>query len=169
MLPSSLVSTLGQASTVGFSGSRSLVPSVASSVFERIGSAQVLVGDARGVDAAVRRFFPNPVVFQASPALGRGATAERSIRFVRWLAACEGVLVSFPSAGCPPSLVPSDKPNKCFCGLGSGTWATLALAVGLGVPCYLFAPFGGPAGWGFASLGAGWFVSVPQSAQASLF
>ena len=41
--------------------------------------------------------------------------------------------VGFVSSPCPAGLVPSPSPSACFSGFGSGSWASLALASGLGL------------------------------------
>jgi len=92
-----------------------------------------------------------------------------AVFFVSALAAGGGVLVSFPSSACPSGLLPSSSSSRAFCGLGSGSWASLAFAVGSGVPCWVFAPFGVPSGWGFVAAGGGWFSFAPASVQCSLF
>ncbi|HHP7231694.1 MAG TPA: hypothetical protein ACFCUY_12650 [Xenococcaceae cyanobacterium] len=45
----------------------------------------------------------------------------------------------------------------------SGSWASLAFALGLGVPCCVWLPAGVsvPASWGLVSVGGGWWVSLP--------
>ena len=171
-LPSSLVSDLSSASFVGFSGSRSVVPSVAAAVAAVVPSftCSVLVGCAAGVDAFFRCAFPAARVFSvASFGVERGAFAARSVAFVRALATSGGVLVSFPSAPCPVGLLPSASSSRAFSGFGSGSWASLAFAVGSGVPCFVFAPFGVPSGWGFVACGGGWFSFAPAAVQSSLF
>lgn len=57
--------------------------------------------------------------------------------------------VAFPASGCPRGLVPAASwPG----GFGSGTWATVALAAGLGLPVVVF-----PCGFSrLPSWGAGW-------------
>jgi hypothetical protein len=156
------VSSALSCSVVGFSGSRSVVPAVLGSVLAGLSAGSVLVGCARGVDGAVRASVPGCRVFRVSGS-GRSAFAARSVRFVRALAAEGGVLFSFPGRACPAGLVPSADSRACFCGLGSGSWASLALALGLGVPCCVWLPAGVsvPAGWGLIPVGAGWWVSVP--------
>jgi hypothetical protein len=108
-------------------------------------------------------------VFRVS-GLGRGAFAARSAAFVSALAASGGVLFSFPSAGCPSGLVPAASASRCFSGSGSGSWASLAFAVGLGVPAFVWLPAGvaPPAAWGFVSLGGGWWSLSPSVVQLSL-
>ena len=168
-VPSCLSSALSSSPVVGFSGSRSSVPAVASSVAALV-SCPVAVGCARGVDSFFRDQFPAAQVFSVSDfGSGRGAFAARSVAFVQSLAADSGILVSFPSSACPVGLLPSASSSRAFCGSGSGSWASLALAVGSGVPCFVFAPFGVPRGWGFVACGGGWFSFTPATVQASLF
>jgi hypothetical protein len=166
-LPSPLVSALSRSSAVGFSGSRSVLPPavVSSAVFASVpASSSVLVGCAPGLDRCARLAFPSAVVFSVSSfGSGRGAFARRSVAFVSALSAASApVLVSFPGASCPPGLVPSSASRSCFCGLGSGSWASLAFAVGLGVPCFVWLPPGVsfPSWWSAVALGGGWFAPV---------
>jgi hypothetical protein len=176
MVPSSVSSILASASLVGFSGSRSLAGreslasacvSVATLLAAR-SSCSFAVGCAAGVDAFFRGYFPSASVFRVSGS-SRGAFAARSVSFVQSLAASSGVLVSFPSGACPVGLLPSTSSSRCFSGFGSGTWASLAFAVGRGVRCFVFAPFGVPSGWGFAPCGGGWFSFAPSGSQLGLF
>ena len=166
ILPPHLVRSLSSASVVGFSGSRSfvapagLLPAVFSCVST---SASVVVGCARGLDFSVRVAFPRARVFYAS-SFGRGAGsfARRSCAVVRACSSApSSVWVSFPASPCPAGLVPSPLSSVCFRGLGSGSWASLALACGLGVPCFVWLPptVSPPAGWGFLGLGGGWWFA----------
>lgn len=160
-------------SVVGFSGSRSVVPSVLSSVCSAVASsgASVFVGCAGGVDGFVRSFFPSARVFSVASVgfSGRGAFARRSASFVSALASAGGCLVSFPSSPCPSGLLPSPSASRCFSGFGSGSWASLAFAVGSGVPCFVFlGSLPCPLGWGLSPLSSGWFCFSPVS-QLSLF
>jgi len=163
---------LSSFSVVGFSGSRSVVPAAAVQLaLGRVApSACVFVGCAGGVDGFVRSGWSGSVrVFSVASVgfSGRGAFAVRSAACVRAVAAAGGAWVSFPSAPCPVGVVPSGSP---FRGAGSGSWASLALAVFLGVPSLVFAPFGVPGGWGFVSLGRGWWLFPgPVAAQLPLF
>ncbi len=170
---------LSSASVVGFSGSRS-VPCSQSAVAIRSAitavpaGVPVHVGCAAGVDALVRSMRPAAVVFSVAAAgfSGRGAFARRSQMCVQSVAVPGGVWVSFPSGACPESLVPSASTSRCFSGLGSGSWASLAFAAGLGVQCLLFLPPGvePPTGWGFVPGGGGWFFRPASvAAQLSLF
>jgi hypothetical protein len=167
VVPSSVSSILSSASLVGFSGSRSSVPAVASSVAALV-SGRVAVGCARGVDEFFRGCFPTAEVFRVSGS-SRGAFAARSVSFVQSLATSGGVLVSFPSSPCPVGLLPSSSSSRAFSGFGSGSWASLAFAVGRGVQCFVFAPFGVPTGWGFTPCGGGWFSFAPSGCQLGLF
>ena len=172
MVPASLSSLLTGSGLGGFSGSRGLPPAVLSSVLclRARSSGESFVGCAAGVDADVRVCLRSARVFRAADfGVGRGSFAARSCAFVSALAAGGGVLVSFPSSACPSGLLPSSSSSRAFCGLGSGSWASLAFAVGSGVPCWVFAPFGVPSGWGFVAAGGGWFSFAPASVQCSLF
>ena len=161
---------------VGFSGSRA--PAVASLaalaglVSAVAPGAAVVVGCAPGIDHAARAAFPGAQVFQASSfGSGRGSFAARSVACVRAVSASGGVWVSFPSSPCPAGLRPSGRSSVAFSGLGSGSWASLAFALGSGVPCLVFLPAGvpAPAGWGLVSLGGGWFHAAPAIVQPRLF
>jgi hypothetical protein len=165
-------SVFQSASAVGFSGSRSSVPSgccgAASLV---VPGVPVFVGCAPGVDEFFRSYFPSATVLSASSfGVGRGSFAARSVACVRALGS-GGLWVSFPSSACPAGLSPSASSSRCFCGAGSGTWASLAFAAGSGLPCLVFG-FAPPSGWGFVSLGGGWWFRaavVPAGVQLSLF
>lgn len=164
VLPPVVSLAFASAGCVGFSGSRSAVlpvglwSAVASSVSL---SSVVAVGCARGLDASVRSSFPTALVFLASSfGRGRGSFAARSVSLVRFVAASSSPLwVSFPCSACPVGLFPSSVASRCFAGFGSGSWASLAFAVGCGVRCLVWLPAGVvvPASWGFSSLGGGWW------------
>lgn len=174
VLPPVVSALLAGASSVGFSGSRSVVPPsfVSALVFGAVSpSALVSVGCARGFDSLVRSAFPSCVVWWARAfGVGRASFARRSSAFVRSLACSSGsVLVSFPAVACPAGLLPSASASACFGGFGSGSWAGVALAVGLGVPVVLWLPVGvvPPASFGFVPAGGGFFVFRPS--QGRLF
>ena len=158
-------SVLRSSRFVGFSGSRSVVPEFLSQVVEFVVAepgSRVFVGCARGVDAAVRSGVPSErlSVFRVR-VRSRSGFAERSVRFVRELARVGGVLVSFPGRACPSVVSPSSDPSACFCGSGSGSWASLAFARGLGVRCVVWLPVGvvPPSAFGLRSVGSGWWLS----------
>ncbi len=153
---------LQSAPVVGIGGSRA--PGAASlRALRRLlplipSSTPVFVGCAAGIDAAVRSARPGARVFRAASSRP-GALARRSIRCVRAVAQAGGVWVSFPGRACPPGIRPSRSPSACFSGGGSGSWASLALAAGLGAPCPVFLPRGlqPPSAFGLHPLGRGWF------------
>ena len=174
-LPPVLLARLASAPALGFSGSRSVVPPVLSPVVALAASASVpvLVGCAGGVDGYIRTAFVGMSdrlwLFEVEGE-GRGAFAARSIRFVNSLWQSQGVLFSVPSSACPVGLVPSMRSDRCFCGAGSGSWASLAFAAALGISCFVFLDsLPAPAGWGLISLGDGWWWSYPAPSQLSLF
>jgi hypothetical protein len=171
-LPAAVSAVFRRSGAFGFSGSRSSVPAVVSAAAAAVprGSA-VFVGCARGVDAAFRSFFPGAsVLAAASFGSGRGSFAARSAACVRAVgggSVLGGLWVSFPSGPCPFGLLPSASPSRAFCGSGSGSWASLAFAVGSGLPALVFG-WAPPAGWGFVSLGGGWWFSGWPASQLSL-
>lgn len=170
-IPVSVSVIVGTASAVGFSGSRSVVPPEAFLTAPLVSAVccPVLIGCAPGVDAFFRSAFPSARVFRVEGS-GRGAFAARSIAFVKELSRLGGLLVSFPSSPCPTGLLPSASASRAFSGRGSGSWASLALAVGSGVSCLVFLgliPV--PEGWPLSPVGGGWFSCLPVSKQLSLF
>lgn len=116
---------------VGFSGSRSLpssfLPLVAKVLSSLPEGAEVLVGDAKGLDSLVRSLCPQARVF--SPRFPRrGGFAARSAELVR-----ESDIL-FVSSPCPDGV----RPSRSFRGCGSGSWGSAALAAGLGKPVQVF-------------------------------
>lgn len=165
-LPPSVVALVAGARSVAFSGSRSVVPPVLASVLALVSPrAFVAVGCASGVDAAVRSSVCGCSVFSASSFAASswaGRLALRSAAVVRAGAGRSPALVLvFPSGACPRGLAPSPSVSACFAGFGSGSWSSAAFAAGLGAPLLVFSPVGVPA-WGFASLGAGWWLLSPS-------
>lgn len=161
LAPPAVRSAVSAAPAVAFCGSRRAAPpaAVLGSVASLVpSSAPVLVGCVGGLCAAVRGRFARASVFRASSfGAGRGAFVARSVALVRACASAGGVWLSFPLAPCPPGLVPSARSSACFCGSGSGSWASLCLAVGLGVSAFVWLPPGVvPPAW-LSSLGGGWF------------
>lgn len=137
---------LGSFPALAFSGSRHAGSSAAASAAAFLPtvasfSGAVGVGCASGVDSLVRSAFPSAVVFSVSSFLVggrvvRASFARRSAALVQWCASASGLLVVFPAAACPAGLAPS----ASFRGLGSGSWGSAALALGLGLPVLLFVP-----------------------------
>jgi len=163
-LPPAVLASLRSAGSVGLCGSRSLVPPAAlwSLVVASVpASASVSCGCVGGLCGLARSAFPLASVFSASGfGSGRSSFARRSVALVRSVASGPAPLwVSFPAVACPAGLVPSSSSSRCFRGLGSGSWASLAFAVGSRVPALLWLPAGvvPPSSWGFACLGGGWF------------
>ena len=167
-------------SVFGFSGSRRGVPN---SVLAEAAAAvppgsKVLVGCAKGVDAYFRSRFPAAEVFSVASGRwgsGRGAFAARSTACVKAVKAAGGLWVSFPASPCPTGLLPSSSSSRVFNGQKAGTWSSLALALGSGVPCLVFSPSGVPRGWSLSPVSGcpGWFgcerVLGRGAVQLSLF
>lgn len=189
MSVSLLSSVLASGSVVGVSGSRAPSPASASVCRWAVGQlapgASVVTGCARGIDGVARLARPSASVIQASAfGAGRGALAARSVAVVRAVASAgpSALWLAFPSGPCPAGLVPSRQPSACFAGHGSGTWASAALAVGLGVPALVFLPSGvaappasGPGAWplvpvpGCAGPRGSWLRFRPPVVQSALF
>ena len=180
--PSCLLPRFSSASAIGFSGSRSAILSTAAveMALSLVPSGTpVSVGCASGVDEFVRCFLSCAGVpfslFDVSSGRwgkGRGSFAGRSVSCVQSVGV-SGLWVSFPSVPCPPSLVPSSSSSKCFSGFGSGSWASLAFAVGSGVPSLVFlgSSLPCPSDWDLIAVPgcSGWFESTPFPRQLSLF
>lgn len=104
----------------------------------------IYVGDAAGVDdqAQLGAYLAGkpPRVFSPIKSLGRtpAGLAERSTRMVREAmraaASDELICVGFPNKPCPSEITPS----KSWKSGGSGTWSTLALAVGHNIETWIF-------------------------------
>jgi len=159
----------------GFSGARSSVPKGCTQVIELVPQdSQVFVGCANGVDAYFRKVFPNAEVSRASD-FGRDKSsfALRSAHVIKSVKCRNGLWVSFPDSQCPASLLPSKEKGRCFCGTGSGTWASLAYALGLGLPCLVYlGNIQCPKNWGLFDIGQGWYgclADIPRPNQLSLF
>lgn len=129
-------------SSVGFCGSRALAPRARCLVAGVVGrvlarGASVSVGCAAGADAFVRAAAgPRARVFRAE-SRRPAALVARSVCLVRSLAAAPGsCLVGFVSVPCPAGIAPAPRWHSgrpC-----SGSWSSLALAAGLGVPVFVF-------------------------------
>ena len=138
---------------VAFSGSR--VGSSSASVSCRaflpvLGgfSGSVGVGCANGVDATVRAAFGSALVFRVSSFLvggrvARASFALRSSALVSWCASSGGLLVAFPLGACPVGVAVSSS----FRGCGSGSWGSVALALGLGASVLVVSPVGVVSAW----------------------
>lgn len=158
------------ASCVGFSGSRSGVPTapVLQAVFAVSPGVPIAVGCQRGVDEVVRA-TARAIVFHArNYGTGPSAYARRSIACVEFVKSLNGLWIAFPSSPCPEGLRPSSKSSRCFCGTGSGTWASAAYAAGLSIPVLIYSPFPIPE-WGFTCVADHWYILTPTVTQLSLF
>jgi len=175
MLPATVSSLLASAAVVGFSGSRAPSPaSLAAVQLVAAGLAPavpVVVGDARGIDQHAAQLLPAARVFQASsfgighaPGINRplSVRAQLVMRSIACVRACAGgVWCAFPAHACPADLRPARSSSACFNGSGSGTWASLAFAIGSGVAPLVFLPLSivPPAAFGLVSAGQGWHVA----------
>lgn len=169
--PSPVAAVVSGFSSFGFSGSRSPSPAAVAALRSVAAlvpaGASVSVGCAAGVDWLAGSLFPSASVFSVASGSwgsGRSAFARRSAACVAAVAASGGLWVSLPSGVCPAGLVPCRSWRSAS---GSGSWGSLALAAGLGVPCLVFLPGALPPAWGFASVGGGWWFR-PGVSQLSL-
>jgi hypothetical protein len=178
MLPATVSSILTSAAVVGFSGSRaptlaslSAVQLVAAGLLAARLAPAIVVGDAVGIDRHAAGLLPQARVFHASayrsPHSARSAYAMRSIACVR--ACAGGAWCAFPARACPIGLHPSSSSATCFNGSGSGTWASLAFAIGSGCTPVVFLPAGivPPAAFGLVSAGQDWYVATQSVGQRS--
>ena len=146
--------------SVAFSGSRVLGSSASVSCrafLPVLGgfSGSVSVGCASGVDSLVRGSFPSASVFSVSSFLvggrvARASFALRSSALVHSCASSGGLLVAFPLGACPSAV----RGSSTFGGCGSGSWGSVALAVGLGCSVLVVAPVG---------VGSAWFGALASS------
>lgn len=172
-LPAAVAALVAGAGVVGFSGSRlpSAAVQVAASAVVGVlpAGASVLVGCAVGLDSHIAAMVPSARVFAAASFSGSPVArlVQRSVALVRALPV-GGLLVAFPSGPCPAGLVPSGSSSACFCGSGSGTWATAAFAAGSGRSVLVFCA-SAPVGWGASAVAPGWWLVAPAASQPSLF
>lgn len=149
----SLASFVGSFSCVAFSGSRvggSPAWLSCRAFLPVLGgfSGSVAVGCASGVDSLVRSAFPSACVFLVSSFLvggrvARSSFALRSSALVSWCASSGGLLVAFPLGACPSGVAVS----ASFRGCGSGSWGSVALALGLGCSVLVVSPVGVSPAW----------------------
>lgn len=173
MIPSVISDLLAGAPTVAFSGGRQFPRGVGKRLPSEIASyvpssSRVVIGCAKGVDQSFRRLFPQASVFHASHfGEGRSSFARRSVAVIDQLDRGD-LFVSLPDKECP-RLMPSASSSRCFCGSGSGSWASLAYAIGRDIPAAAYlGELRCPAGWALKSAGGGWFLFRPSSYQLSL-
>lgn len=144
-------------------------------------SGSVSVGCASGVDSLVRSSFPSASVFRVgSFAVGgrvsRSSFALRSSALVHSCASSGGLLVAFPLGACPVGV----RVSASFGGCGSGSWGSVALAVGLGCSVLVVLPASSSVACfsalgsrfacvGVAPCGGSLWLSVPAPVQLALF
>lgn len=165
----SLASFVSSFPCVAFSGSRACGSSASlscSSFLPVLGgfSGSVAVGCASGVDSLVRSAFPLASVFSVSSFLVggrvcRASFALRSSALVSFCSSRGGLLVVFPLGACPVGVAVSSS----FRGCGSGSWGSVALAVGLGCSVLVVSPLVGGVGSASCPAPAGWFGSLASS------
>jgi len=166
-------SLLADASCVGFSGSRSPSPASLAALGLAVAAlpsgVPVLVGDAFGIDLRVRELIPAARVFVANPRTPQQLVG-RSIACIQACTAARGIWCAFPARPAPSGLWPSSSASACFSGLSSGTWASLAFALGLGLAAGVYLPAGVVAPWpALAPASARWFVAQAPAVQLTLF
>lgn len=138
-----------QYKTIAFTGGRTQHPDRSALITDiatkaRKEGATILVGCATGADDAVRRAAPQAHIISVKDFLyiptAKGRLAARSAALVQALVKQKqhATLIAFPSEPCPPGLKISRYPFK---GHGSGTWATVALALSYALPVFVFPPF----------------------------
>ncbi len=153
-----------------FSGSRNLSKrnqAIVNEILAKTGArfGMVGVGCAKGLDSFVRNSPEFSGVIFKSQSQAAFDLIQRSAALVHAAAlypkaSKNSALFIFADCKCPSGLFPSPSINRCFRGLGSGTWATAALAAGLGLPVFAFGakPSDLPKGWG------GWVVNDEHGA-----
>ncbi len=162
------------ARVVGVGGSRAPSPTTRSCVVAMVqtipATAVLHVGEQRGVDGlALTHRGTNPyqlfdVKDYGPPGLG-SSYAKRSIACVESTNVDGGWWLSFPDRPCPATITPSSNGRACFNGSGSGSWSSLAYALGLAVRdgllqvvLYLPPPLQ-PPDWGFVPCDVpGWYA-----------
>lgn len=149
---------------IGFTGSRhyktnNIIPEVVKHI--SIQKQTVLVGDCRGLDTQIITLLDRCMVFKASYyGTGKSSFALRSIALVNYLHKLGGLLLAFPLSKPHDALKPSADSKQCFAGYGSGTWATVAYAIGKGLTVLLYSEREQdvPKKWGFRQLEENWYI-----------
>lgn len=134
-------------SIAGFTGPRDLAPRYRPLVVEVVRTTResgrlIATGCAYGADQFVRTAAPGAIVYDVASGKwghGRGRYAARSTALVRAVVRYGGprsCFVGFVSSPCPDGITParswrSGSPP-------SGSWSSLALAVGMGLPVSFF-------------------------------
>jgi hypothetical protein len=119
----------------------------------------IITGCAKGADAIARETRIGATVHQAKSSLYIGlpyvaALARRSQDCIKDVRTNSGIWCSFPNSPCPAKVKPAP---HWISGGGSGTWASLAYAAGLGLPCLVWAGQTPMPGW-LQEIGRGWWI-----------
>lgn len=121
---------------IGVTGARKLTTEQVEQVRYELWELDILgtewhIGDAAGVDEVARNWVINGTVKTYEVMGGeKWHYAERSTRMVKAIAAAGGTLHAWVNKPAPQALKPAKSWGKAN---GSGTWGTVALALGLGV------------------------------------
>lgn len=138
---------------------------------------KVLTGDAKGIDAMARSWFGKYAKVYEVKGTEKKHFAMRSARMVGDMTK-EMLLIAVPNKKCPVVV----KPKKTWASAsGSGTWGTVALAVGKGFDVMVYLSWGTrPPAWGMdyvwktegsgTASGCWWSCQyIPRATQLSLF
>lgn len=116
--------------------------------------------DADGVDGLARNLLighhPRTLVHSAV-ARETIYLVARSARLALSVAEAYGLLIAFPDKPCPGIVQPCKMASAAFCGGGSGTWATAALALGNGADLLVYLPNEIQAPWGLQQCKDEWW------------
>ena len=160
-LPAHVGAALASAPALAVTGSRAPSHQMRAALGLVLAAAPsvVLVGCGRGIDAATRAACPGALV-QVSAGCAAWQLALRSAALATDALAARALVAAFPSGACPGALVPSPLARRCFTGHGSGTWETLALALGIVCPAVVFLASGIPSPAWLRPVGGRWFAPV---------
>ncbi len=120
---------------VGFSGARNAALELcqyAVQISNHFLNMPAAVGDARGIDDAIRRSRITTVF--NSKSFSPQHLVARSIDLINHLCANNGCLIAFPGQ----TAHHQTRPVKKWAGYGSGTWGTIAYAAGYGLPVFIY-------------------------------
>jgi hypothetical protein len=169
---SQLDTIIENSKVIGFSGSRnpnSQQIEALNYIIQKVPKkAEICVGCANGVDNLVINNFPQAKVFKATDYQThiKAALAARSTACVKAVpSSAQGLIVAIPSGACPKEV----KPSRSFAGHGSGTWGTIALAIGLEKRVCVFSS--NPPKWVGQEIEENWWYHEPalEPIQISLF
>jgi hypothetical protein len=169
---SQLDTVVKNSKAIGFSGSRSpdnqQIKALKYIIQKVPKKAEICVGCANGIDNLVINNFPHARVFKATDYQThiKAALASRSTACVKAIPSSpDGLIIAIPSGSCPHEV----KPSRSFAGHGSGTWGTIAIAIGLEKRVCVFSP--NPPQWVGQQIEENWWYYEPilQPIQISLF